>query len=181
MKNKDYVGRPAKKGKKANKQKQAESKPFPKLSLLLLLILLSGFGYGLWVLKFKSAPVDVPKPAAAEKVKKQKELPPLPDDEQWQFIEELENKQVTVDVDKVEDKGPFLMQCGSFRTTNQANTLKANIAFAGYESQVKATQGSSGKWYKVIMGPFAKKREAEIVRRTLKRNSINGCEIWLWR
>ncbi len=72
------------------------------------------------------------------------------------------------------------MQCGSFRKQGQAEELKARIAFQGFEAQVRPSEGSSGRWYRVIIGPYESKRLAEKQRHTLQRAKINGCKIWLW-
>ena len=72
---------------------------------------------------------------------------------------------------------PYQMQCGSFRNKDDAESLKANIAFQGLESNVKKT----GTWYRVILGPYERKRLAEKERHKLQRAKINGCQIWLWR
>ena len=72
------------------------------------------------------------------------------------------------------------MQCGSFRTHQQAETLKAKIAFAGLISEIKKTTGSNGIWYKVRLGPYETKRHAESDKNKLKRINIVGCGIWGW-
>lgn len=178
MKNKDYVSQPKQKRPKPPKDTTPPKKPFPVIKAIIVLSLVAGFGYFLTNIKTDNAPATaVPKP---EKKEPKQTVPPLPDEE-WQFIEELENKEVEVTADELVDKGPFLMQCASLRHEDQAEALKAKIAFAGYESQVKRVEGSSGVWYKVIMGPFDRKRDAEKIRHVLKRNNINYCEIWLWR
>ena len=73
------------------------------------------------------------------------------------------------------------MQCGSFKTQKQAETLKARIAFSGLEAQVKSVSGKNGTWHKVYLGPYPRKRLAEKDKHKLKRNNINYCQIWLWR
>ena len=82
---------------------------------------------------------------------------------------------------EVKEKGPYKMQCGSFKTSKQAETLKARIAFSGLEAQVKSVAGKNGTWHKVFLGPYPRKRLAEKDKHTLKRNNINYCQIWLWR
>ena len=183
MKNKDYVDQSTKKKKKNNKKDAvAPSRPFPVIRFSIIAALVAGFAYFLFMLEDPQVQVSQDDASQTAPSKpKQQALPPLPDDEEWQFIEELENKQVDVEVEELEDKGPFLMQCASFRNQEDAHSLKARIAFAGFESQVREAQGTSGLWYKVILGPFEKKREAEKTRHILKRNDINGCAILLWR
>ncbi|MBU2870126.1 SPOR domain-containing protein [Colwellia sp. E2M01] len=197
MANQDYISRtpPKKKpnkrrGKAAPKKagKNTHGTPLKvKLISLLILILISAFAYGLWSLKTDPEtknPLKMP-----VKVKESTQTPnkekalPAPPKEKWTYVKDLENQEIEVGEYKVEDKGPYQMQCGSFRSQEQANTLKARIAFAGIESQVRSAKGSNGTWYKVILGPYKRKREAEKDKHTLRRksNNINGCQIWGWR
>lgn len=179
MKNKDYVSQP--KRQKRGGSKKPEKAPFPKVKLLVLVLLVGAFAYFLFFLK------DGPKPAVKEsstqqtRKKAEKTLPPPPDDEEWEFIDELKNKEVTVGTNELKDKGPFVLRCTTVRSQQRAEALKAKIAFAGHESVVKEYKGTSGMWYRVDLGPYDRKREAEKVRHTMKRNNINGCTILLWR
>ena len=179
MKNKDYVSQP--KRQKRSGPKKPEKAPFPKAKLLLLVLLVGVFAYFLFFLKDGSKPA-VKEPATQQTKKKaEKTLPPPPDDEEWEFIDELKNKEVTVGTNELKDKGPFVLRCTTVRSQQRAEALKAKIAFAGHESVVKEYKGTSGMWYRVDLGPYERKREAEKVRHTMKRNNINGCTILLWR
>jgi cell division protein FtsN len=178
MKNKDYVSQPKRQAKKKSANNKPSKAPFPKLKLLIVAGLIGLFAYFLLFLKKGSDPVvEAPsKPSAA--VKKDKaEIPPPPDDEEWQFIEELKNKEVQVGTEELEEQGPWYMRCTTVRSKQRAEALKAKIAFAGHESVVKEYQGTSGLWYRVDLGPYDRKREAEKVRHVMKRNNINGCKI----
>ena len=120
------------------------------------------------------------KPKAAVSKPKSETLPDKPE-ERWTFIEELENKEVEVDVPEApKNTRPYLMQCGSFRIKSQADELKARIAFQGLSSEVRRSEGSKGVWYKVVLGPYKTKRAAERDRHTLQRDKIRGCQIWFW-
>lgn len=105
---------------------------------------------------------------------------PIPEkpEERWQYIEELENLEVEVDVPERELGPPKLMQCGSFRKRADAERLKAAIAMQGLESEIYPSNG--GTWYRVVLGPYETKRAAEADRHTLQRASIHGCQIWNW-
>ena len=106
-------------------------------------------------------------------------LPPQPKEE-WTYLKELENKHVEVDIpDVVASRTPVLyqLQCASFRQESQANEMKAVIAFQGLEAQVRQIEGTTGIWYKVALGPYERKRDAERKRHTLQKAGINGCQI----
>lgn len=179
MKNKDYI---SKKKQPSKSHRPQPKRPFPVLKALILIMLVSGFVYFLSILKNNNVTPE-PKVTEQPSVKKEKQrvVPPIPENEEWQFIEELENKEVQVNTEELEDKGPWVLRCATVRSEERAEGLKANIAFAGYESVVKPHQGTSGMWYRVDLGPFERKREAQSISHDLKRNKIFGCKILLWR
>ena len=190
MANQDYVSRPPAKKKKntrnGNKQPNNTNKsPLKsKLISLLLIVLIATFSYGLWSLKTDpSTKTPLVEPIKTIKSKTQatgNELP-KPPKEKWTYVKDLATKEIEVGKYEVKEEGPYKMQCGSFRTAKQAETLKAQIAFSGLEAQVKSVTGKSGVWHKVFLGPYPRKRLAEKDKHKLKRNNINGCQIWLWQ
>ncbi len=191
MANQDYVTRAPKKkqqntrnGKKNNKNTNALPLK-AKLISLLLVFLISAFAYGLWSLKTdpstKTPLVEQATPKKAANAAKKTKALPKPPEEKWTYVKDLENKEVEVGEYEVKEKGPYKMQCGSCKTANQAETLKARIAFSGLEAQVKAVAGKHGTWHKVFLGPYPRKRLAEKDKNKLKRNNINNCMIWLWQ
>jgi cell division protein FtsN len=112
------------------------------------------------------------------------ELEKLPDlpvlgDEEWAYIDSLPDYSVEVDATGplTRDKD-FIMQCGSFRTIDRAQTLRANIAFQGLESRILTSDGQNGLWYRVVLGPYERKRSAERHRHQLRNANVNGCKIW---
>ncbi|MGS0674993.1 SPOR domain-containing protein [Shewanella sp. 0m-4] len=189
MTNRDYANRkPARKGKNSARKKSSKGsapKRFPILLLLITLVGVGGFGYLLWILSSNDEPATTPVVVEQPKKKPVKKdpdaLPPAPKEE-WTYLKELENKKVEVDLPEVstKPKRPYQMQCGSFRKESQANELKAIIAFQGLEARVRKVQGTSGIWYKVVLGPYDKKRDAERQRHVLQNSGTNGCQIWLW-
>lgn len=192
MPNHDYISRTPAKKKKNTRAKKKTATQAPAFSTknkaitVLVILLLAAFVYGLWALKHspetKDPVVSAPavKTASTKTVEKAKSLP-KPPKEKWTYVKDLENKEVEVGQYEVQQGGPYKLQCGSFKTTERAEVLKANIAFAGLEAQVRQTNGSNGTWYKVVLGPFEKKREAEKNKNKLKRNKINYCQILLWK
>ena len=181
MKNKDYVS--SKKRNTRAKQDAPAKRPFPFIRFLVVGLLIAGFAYGLFYIQQDSDSFNEAqtKPISKPKKKAEKVIPPPPTDEEWEFIDELENKNVEVETEELADRGPYKMQCASFRNKADAERMKAQIAFAGFESQVVESQGTTGLWHKVILGPFERKRDAEKTRHILRRNDIRGCQIWGWR
>jgi cell division protein FtsN len=177
MAHKDYVARG-----RSKKQTPPEPKAsLPWWRIVITLTLVAGFSYFLWSIK-GTAPKTPPDDSANSQQAQSEEdiLPDIPKEE-WEFIRSL--PEYTVEIEQKEQKDltvRYLMQCGSFRKNEQAQELKATIAFQGLEAQVRSSEGSSGIWYRVILGPYDSKRVAEKDRHTLQRANIIGCKIWNW-
>lgn len=192
MPNHDYISRTPAKKKKNSRAKKKAANQAPAFSTknkaisVLVVLLLAAFAYGLWALKHnpetKNPIVTTPavKASTTKTVEKSKSLP-KPPKEKWTYVKDLENKEVEVGKYEVQQGGPYKMQCGSFKTQKQAEVLKARIAFAGLEAVIQPSTGKNGTWYKVALGPYAKKRDAEKDKHKLKRNNVNYCQIWLWK
>ncbi|WP_415227290.1 SPOR domain-containing protein [Psychromonas sp.] len=148
-------------------------KEFPFLAVFIATLLIGFICYFIFAVE-KPAPTPTVKKA---QIKQEEVLPEKPQP-QWEYEGMLKDKEVLVDIpDKKKATEPYQMQCASFRKKEDAESLKAKIAFQGLNSQVKRT----GDWYRVILGPYVHKRVAEKERHKLQRARINGCQIWLWR
>ncbi len=186
MAHQDYVSRPQNKNKKKSPYKD-KTPPEPtftlklKLILLLSLTLVCGFGYALWTIKDNKPQPHAEKIKTVASKDTTEQSLPTPPKEKWAYVDDLKSKEVEVGQYEVKNKGPYKMQCGSFRTKKQAEVLKANIAFSGLSSQIGTSQGQKGMYYKVFLGPYDRKRQAEKDKHKLKNNNVNGCQIWLWK
>ncbi|MBD1582432.1 SPOR domain-containing protein [Pseudoalteromonas sp. S16_S37] len=169
----DYINRKPKNNKGG--KNTASKKPFPIIMSLAALLLVGGFAYGLWYIKHHAEP-EKPTPTQAVK----KETPKLEKPVLKPFLEEIKEHEVKVEVKEIKSKGPYQMQCGSFRTHEQAEEMKAKMAFAGLIAQIRRTEGSNGVWYRVRLGPYDTLRQAESDKNKLKRIKIVGCGIWGW-
>ena len=186
MAHQDYVSRTSKKKNNPYKSKTAEaSSGMPlkvKLIALMTLLAIGGFSYFLYTIKDKQAEVITAAPEkTTSSAQNSKAKLPEPPKEKWAYRKELSEKEIEVGQYEVANKGPYKMQCGSFRTREQAEVLKANIAFAGLESFIRSAEGTSSTWYQVRLGPYARKRLAEADKHKLKSNNVNRCQISLWR
>ena len=172
--NRDYV-------KRGRGNKRTAKKPAPRRkpwrSGLLAILLAGGFGYGLYLLSNDPEPppptvVTKPKP----KPKPAKVIPPPPE-EKWDYVETLPSREVEVKAKEQQvSKIPYIMQCGAYKTSAQAESRKLDIAFQGISSEIRKTEGSS--WYRVVLGPYRLKRDAERDRHKLQRAKIEPCRIW---
>jgi cell division protein FtsN len=185
MAHQDYVSRSQNKKKSPYKKKAAQTKPALsikfKLLVLLALLLIGGFGYALWTIKTAQPNTNPIQKTIVKTPKKVEKSLPAPPKEKWDYVDKLKTTEVEEGQYEVKNKGPYKMQCGSFRTQKQAEVLKANIAFSGFESQISSSKGANGTYYKVFLGPYARKRQAEKDKHKLKSNNINHCQIWLWK
>jgi len=192
MNDRDYANRkPTKKSKPRSRNKSSnppKSKLFFAVMILLTTSLLGGFGYFLWsinnsadtVISTAVVEATTPKSKSIAPKKDPNALPPKPK-EVWSYERELVNKKVEVDVPKpTKPSRPYQMQCASFRTQAQAEELKAMIAFQGLSAHIRKVRGTTGDWYKVSLGPYDRKREAEKQRHVMQRAGINGCIILYW-
>ncbi|UCQ54368.1 cell division protein FtsN [Edwardsiella tarda] len=76
--------------------------------------------------------------------------------------------------EKAEEKASsqkWLIQCGSFRNTDQAESVRAQLAFGGIESRIT----SGGGWHRVLLGPYANRAAADKMISRLKGNGMAGC------
>ncbi len=152
--------------------------PFPWIRLSITLILIIGFVAFLWYIKDEKA--DVVEKQRTSTSQPKDTLPEKPK-EKWEFMKILPDPKTTVEVELPEEQAAnknYIMQCGSFRRLEQAEAMRAKIAFQGLESQVKTTDGKNGKWHRVVLGPYTSKRTAERHRHKLQRASITTCRIW---
>jgi cell division protein FtsN len=176
--NRDYVRRGKGTSRRPAKKKTSGKKPWR--SGLLAILLASGFGYGLYLLSndpepAKPAPVTT-KPAPKPKPKPTKPIPPPPE-EKWDYVETLPNREVEVKAkEQVVSKIPYIMQCGAYKTLAQAEARKLDIAFQGISSQIRKKENSS--WFRVVLGPYKLKRDAEREKHKLQRAKIEPCAIW---
>lgn len=185
---KDYVRRSKPRARRSSRttsgsKRQAPSRGsnIPWLAVIFALILASGLGYLIYLVKGSAG--QAPAEPTQEQTARPTPVDPLDQKpvEKWRYIEQLENKEIQVNVPKAEENSqPYLMQCGSFRAKDQAEQLKARIAFQGMESQVRRSEGSNGIWYRVILGPYQSKRQAEKDKHQLLRANVNHCAIWFW-
>jgi len=81
---------------------------------------------------------------------------------EYEFYELLPRQELRVEVDPAElprkrsdaDAPRYLLQAGSFRQAEDADRRRAELLLLGLEPRVEETQGQTGRWFRVIIGPF---------------------------
>ncbi len=150
MANRDYV-RGGRSPKKPTRRKAAPRRK-PWRSGLVALVLIAGFGYGLYLLSNDPEPkvntqVSTSSSTSSSKPKPTETLPPPPT-EKWDYVDTLPNREIEVVAKEQEVSDiPYVMQCGAYKTAEQAEARKLDIAFQGISSHIRKKADSS--WYRV--------------------------------
>jgi cell division protein FtsN len=68
----------------------------------------------------------------------------------------------------------YVLQVGSFQNLNDAEKLKANLAFLGLSANIQHVTVNKQAWHRVRTGPYKDKQQLYKNQKTLKRNNIHG-------
>lgn len=70
------------------------------------------------------------------------------------------------------------LQAGAFQNESDAESLKAKIAFAGFEASVKSVNvAGKGTLYRVRLGPYKSQDEVNRVKNVLSQNGIGAAVV----
>ncbi|ANE75257.1 Cell division protein FtsN [Dickeya solani] len=72
---------------------------------------------------------------------------------------------------KPEKEQRWMVQCGSFKTSEPAESVRAELAFAGVESRI----ASSGGWHRIMLGPYNSRTVADKMAQKLKGMGQSNC------
>jgi cell division protein FtsN len=72
------------------------------------------------------------------------------------------------------DASRYLLQVGSFRSTGDADQMKARLALLGIVAQVQTVTVNDATWHRVRVGPVSTAREADEMRNRLADNGIDS-------
>lgn len=67
-----------------------------------------------------------------------------------------------------ESSQKWLVQCGAYRTSSQAEEVQATLAFQGIESNVR----TSNSWHRVVLGPYSSRAAADKQQSRLKSSGM---------
>lgn len=80
-------------------------------------------------------------------------------------------KQAPAPQDKPKDEKRWMVQCGSFKGSEQAETVRAQLAFEGFDSRITTNNG----WNRVVIGPIKGKDNADGTINRLKMAGHSNC------
>jgi len=67
----------------------------------------------------------------------------------------------------------YLLQAGSFRTPEDAETMRANLLLLGLNTYQEATNVKGNPWYRVMVGPFTNRSKMNKAQDVLVSNNIS--------
>ena len=173
-----------KSNKRSPRQSRAARKPVSPVLVFIGGVLLTLLVVFLWVLLNKPEIIKEVLPAKEGAQTQEKVEPAKPAAEktessepQFTYHETLTNKEIKVDATQNTtntSNKTYIMQCGAFRKQEDAESMKVEMAFIGFQANVEAKDG----WYRVRLGPYHSKRAAESDRHKLQDNNYQDCRIW---
>jgi cell division septation protein DedD len=118
-------------------------------------------------------------------------MPPEPDtaaastssspEPRFDFFEMLPQQRFEVEVDPESRPGratesasvTYLLQAGSFRQAEDADRRRAELLLIGLQPRVEETNGSNGRWYRVLLGPFDSRSKMAAARSLTAQQNID--------
>jgi len=89
--------------------------------------------------------------------------------------QELSQKSQPADtVVKDGDGDSYILQVGSFKTSEDADQMKARLALSGVVATVQTVTVNDATWHRVRVGPVQGARQADEIRRRLQDNGIES-------
>jgi cell division protein FtsN len=73
----------------------------------------------------------------------------------------------------------YVLQVGSFQSLNDAEKLKANLAFLGLSANIQHVNINRQTWHRVRTGPYDNKQQLYKNQKKLKRNNISSISMEL--
>lgn len=174
-----------KKTKRKVAGRKAKKKPIAGWIYLLIGVLfglsLAVFGYfSGWVPKVEDKPLQpqkeiTKKPSTVEdksedlKLEKKNEL---------DFYTVLKDMEVVISEDEIKKPQPrtpiiYTLQLGAFKDLNDAEQLKAQVAFSGQIAHIQSIEINNKLWHRVRVGPMDSGRKADVTKRNLEKSGFN--------
>jgi cell division protein FtsN len=73
-----------------------------------------------------------------------------------------------------QDADSYLLQVGSFKSSDDAEQMKAQLALSGITATVQSVTVNDATWHRVRVGPVQGAQKADEIRRRLQSNGIES-------
>lgn len=83
------------------------------------------------------------------------------------------NSSATVD-NSLAQNGTYVLQVGSFKSNNEADTLKARLALMGVETNIEIVTVNDNKWHRVRVGPTQDKLHLQSIQSRLRNEKMDS-------
>lgn len=111
--------------------------------------------------QYQSSPAQPPRQAQSQPVQQQHMLPQHNSQPKTEKPKEAEKEKAQ----------RWMVQCGSFKGSDQAESVRAALAFEGFESKIT----SGGGWNRVIVGPYNSRAAADSTLKRLRGSGHSNC------
>ncbi|MCF6319253.1 MAG: SPOR domain-containing protein [Proteobacteria bacterium] len=155
------------------------------LSGMLIGLLLAALVYiNGWVPKpdlEKNVPIAQKNPTSKDSVTEDESVDlSIVSTEPFDFYETLPGMEVVIDKKDINQaqnrqQKSYLIQLGAFRNIQDAESLKAQVAFIGYTAEIQnVTDVNQVQWHRVRLGPYDSGRKADVIKRKMQSNGFNA-------
>jgi cell division protein FtsN len=122
-----------------------------------------------------------PDPTAVSQTAPAEDAGDEPPPARFDFYTRLPQQSVDVEVDPSEiatarqspDTERFLLQAGSFKQREDADRRRAEMLLLGLEPRIEETNGSNGRWFRVLVGPFETRSQLAKARSLTAQQGID--------
>jgi cell division protein FtsN len=68
----------------------------------------------------------------------------------------------------------YMLQAGAFRSSDDADNMRAKLALIGFEARISATEAGAERLYRVRIGPYSQQDDVNLARFRLAENGIEA-------
>ena len=176
------------------KTRRKAGRTAPKQKMPGWIILLIGILFGLAIAVFGYVKGWVPKPdnpndkpvaqstqssnnSGEEDKSDELEIKPKKDYDFYTTLQEMEVVVDETELKQIDSRIPkkLTIQLGAFKSINDAEALKAQVAFIGQTAYIEPiVDNNKTKWHRVRIGPFTSGRKAQVILKSLEKNGFDS-------
>jgi len=95
------------------------------------------------------------------------------------FYTALQDMEVEIDAEdlaQTDTRKPstYYLQLGAFKRLQDAETLKAEVAFSGVSAFIESNEIKGTIWHRVRIGPYKSSRKVDVAKRKLQKSGFNA-------